>query len=110
MAKVQEGDRVRVVTRKITEQDRAVYMYFEHMQGLEGVVVNYYGKEEVAVRVEPELLEGIPQDVHKIATKRMQEAFHEISTENQRKLLTKEEMKFVPNYVILVREDDLEKI
>lgn len=110
MAKVKEGDRVKIISRKVTPQDRSVYMFFDHMQGLIGTVANVYGKEEVAVNIDIDSLEGIPQDVHKVATKRMQKAFKENSTENQRRLLDNDEMKFVPNYVLLVKEDDLEKI
>lgn len=110
MATVKEGDKVRVVTRPITEQDRSVYKFFDHMHGLEGVVAAVYNKEEVAVNVDLDQLQGVPKEIHGVATKRMQESFKEASTENQRKLLDKDEMKFTPNYVLLVREADLEKI
>lgn len=109
MAKVKEGDRVKIVTRTVTEQDKAVHKFFEHMQGLTGTVANVYNNEEIAVNVDIDALKSIPKDVHSVATNRMQSAFQDNSTENQRKLLTKEEMKFVPNYVILVKESDLEK-
>ena len=110
MAKIKEGDRVKIATRKITQQDRSVYKFFEHMHGLTGTVANVYGNEEIAVNIDIDALENVPKDVHHVATKRMQKAFRDNSTENQRKLLEQDEMKFVPNYVLLVREADLEKI
>lgn len=110
MATVKEGDRVRIVTRPTTAQDREAYKFFEHMHGLTGTVANVYGQEEIAVNIDIDSLTDIPKDVHRVATQRMQDAFKENSTENQRKLLTTEEMKFVPNYVLLLRETDLEKI
>lgn len=85
-------------------------MYFEHMQGLTGSVANYYNKEEVAVQIDPDALTGIPREVHDLATKRMHDRFQRDSTEDVRKALTKEEMSFPANYVLLVREVDLEKI
>lgn len=110
MAKLQEGDRVRVKVRPVTEEDRKVHMFFEHMQGLEGEVSNYYNKDEVAVTVDLGTLIDIPQDVHKIATDRIRDKFAENTSEEVKKLLTKEEKAFTPHYVLLVREQDLEKI
>lgn len=110
MAKVKEGDKVRVVTREITEQDRKVYGLFEHMLGMSGVVENIYSPTEVAVKVDLDCLPKIPADVHKEATKKMRERLTENVGEEARKLMTKEELEFVPHYMILVRQDDLEKI
>jgi hypothetical protein len=108
MAKVKEGDHVKVVRRPVTEQDRTVYGYFEHMQGVTGVVEGVYSKDEVAIKVDLDSLTKIPADVHKDATKRMRERFVENVGEEARKQLTKEELEFVPHYVLLVRSDDLE--
>ncbi len=110
MATIKEGDRVRVKVRTVTEEDRKVHMFFEHMQGLEGNVSNYYNKDEVAVTVDLSVLTDIPKDVHKIATERIQDKFAENTSDEVKKLLTKEEKAFTPNYVILVREQDLDKI
>lgn len=109
MAKVKEGDRVRVVTRELTEQDKKVYGFFEHMQGMVGVVENVYSSDEVAVKVDLACLPKIPAEVHKDATKRMRERFSENVGEEARKQLSKEELEFVPHYMLLVRSDDLEK-
>ena len=108
MAKVKEGDRVRVVTRELTEQDKKVYGFFEHMQGMTGLVENVYSPEEIAVKVELDCLPKVAADVHKGATKGMRDRFSENVSEEARKLLTKEELEFVPHYMILVRSDDLE--
>ena len=110
MSKVKEGDRVRILKRALTEQDKTVYGFFEHMQGLTGVVENVCGKDEVAVKVDLECLPKIPAEVHKDATKKMREKFAETVGEEARKQLTKEELEFVPHYMLLVRADDLEKV
>jgi len=110
MAKVKEGDRVRVVKRALTEQDKKVYGFFEHMQGLTGVVENVYSPNEVAVKIDLDCLTKVPADVHKEATKKMRERFVENVGEEARKLLTKEEIEFTPHYVLLVRSDDLDKV
>ncbi|MBS1713552.1 MAG: hypothetical protein JST30_04370 [Armatimonadetes bacterium] len=109
MSRVKEGDRVRVVSRPITEQDRTVYGYYEHMKGLTGIVENVYGKDEVAVKVDLDCLPKIPADLHKDATRRMRERFTESVGEEARKQLSKEELEFVPHYMLLVRAEDLEK-
>lgn len=110
MAKVKEGDRVRVVKRAVSEQDKKVYGFFEHMQGLTGVVENIYSPNEVTVKVDLDCLPKVPADVHKEATRRMRERFAENVGEEARKQLTKEELEFTPHYVLLVRSDDLDKI
>lgn len=110
MSKLKEGDRVRVITRPVTEEDRKVHMFFEHMQGMVGEVSNYYNKDEVAVTVDIDALVDVPKDVHKIATERIREKFAENTSEEIKRLLSKEEKMFTPHYVLLVREQDLEKI
>ncbi len=110
MSKLKEGDRVRIITRPVTEEDRKVHMFFEHMQGMVGVISNHYGKDEVAVTIDIDSLIDIPKDVHKVATDRIRTKFAENTNEEIKKLLSKEEQNFTPNYVLLVREQDLEKI
>jgi len=108
MAKVKEGDRVRVVNRELTDQDRKVYGFFEHMRGMTGTVENVYTTNEVAVKVDLDSLPKIPSDVHKEGTKKMRERL-ELS-EEAKKLLTKEELEFVPHFMLLMRDVDVEKI
>lgn len=110
MSKLKEGDRVRIVTRTVTEEDRKVHMFFEHMQGLVGTVSNHYGKDEVAVTVDLDALVDVPKDVHTIATDRIRTKFADNTNEEIKKLLNKDELKFTPNYVLLLREQDLEKL
>lgn len=110
MPRLKEGDRVRVVQRPITEQDSKVFMYFPHMAGMTGVVENYYNSNEVAVKIDLESLPKVPSEIHKEATKRMRKKFVESVGEEQRKKLEKEELEFVPHYMALLREADLEKI
>ena len=110
MPKFKEGDKVTIVKRDVTEEDRKVHMFFEHMCGLRGTVANYYNKDEVAVNIDPESLGPVPKDVHELATERMRARFARDVTEEQRKLLEKEEMNFTPNYVLLLREQDLEPL
>ncbi|QYK52600.1 MAG: hypothetical protein KF824_10080 [Fimbriimonadaceae bacterium] len=110
MAKLAEGDRVEIVTRTVTEEDRSVHKFYEHMQGLTGIVSNYYNKDEVAVNIDLDCLTDVPKDVHKIATERVRERFNENVSEELKKLLEKDELNFTPHYVLLVREQDLKKI
>ncbi len=105
-----EGDRVRVVDRPVTEEDRKQSRYFDHMASLTGIIQNIYNSEEIAVRVDPEKMSKVTQEVHKHAVSRMRERFVASVSEEQRKQLTPEELNFDAHYVLLVRAADLEKM
>ncbi|MBL8065507.1 MAG: hypothetical protein JNM34_06575 [Chthonomonadaceae bacterium] len=109
MGKFKEGDKVKVTTRQVSEQDRKVHGLYEHMLGLTGTVENLYGNQEVSVKVDLDCLPKIPADVHKLATTSMRTRFLNDASEEAKKSLTKEELEFVPHYMLLVRPDDLEK-
>jgi len=107
---IKVGDSVRVLNRPLTEQDSTVHSFFQHMQGLTGVVENVYTKDEVAIKIDLECLPAIQAGVHKAATVRMREKFADSVGEEGRKGLEKHELDFVPHYMLLVREADLEKL
>jgi hypothetical protein len=109
MAQWKAGQKVRVVTRKVTAEDRAKSRYFEHMAGATGEVQSVYGDGTVALQVDPATLGETPRGVHKTATQKMREKFANGISEEQRKALTKEELEFDTHYVLLVRAEDLEK-
>jgi ribosomal protein L21E len=109
MPQFKEGDRVRVVTRPVTEEDRKNNTYFEHMAGLTGVVQNIYGSDGFAVKIELDSLSKVTQDVHKESTKRMREKFLANISDEQRKQLTSEELNFDAHYMLLIKNADLEK-
>ena len=44
MSTWKEGDRVRIKTRPVTEEDRKTNRYFDHMAGLVGTVQNIYSE------------------------------------------------------------------
>ena len=110
MASWKEGDRVRVLNRKVTDEDRKKGRYFEHMAGLTGTIENIYSKEEIAVKIDIDSLSPVTQKVHKEATKRMRQKFAENVSEEQKKQLTAEELNFDANYVLLLQGSDLEKM
>ena len=103
------GDRVRVVTRPVTADDRAKNRYFDHMGGLTGTVQQVYSDAEIAVEVEPESMSKVSLDVQKTATTRMRDKFLSQISEEQKKAFTKEELDFDAHYVVLVQSSDLEK-
>lgn len=104
-----EGDRVRVITRNVTEEDRKKNRYFSHMAGLVGTVQNVYSEDEIGIEVDPKTLSKVSADVHRIATERMRTKFMDNVSEEQKKSLTKEELEFDTHFVILARGSDLEK-
>ncbi len=105
-----EGDRVRVVDRDVTGEDRSTGRYFDHMSGAKGVVQNVYGPDEIAVKIDKDSLGAIPRDVHKVAVERMREKFLGSIGEEQKKTLTSQELAFDAHYMLLVRAADLEKV
>lgn len=110
MPKLKEGDRVRVADREVTPEDRTAHRYYPHMAGLTGTVQNVYETGELAVKVDPHMLLKVARDVHETAVDRMRAKFLNAVSEEQKKQLTKEELEFGANYVILVRATDLERI
>ena len=104
-----EGERVRVVSRPVTEEDRKKNRYFEHMAGLSGSIQTIYNSEEIAIRIDPEALTDVTKQVQNDAVIRMREKFIGSVGEEQRKQLTPEELNFDSHYVLLVRDVDLER-
>jgi len=110
MSKWNEGDRVQVVTRQVTEEDRKKNRYFDHMAGLRGTIQTVYDTNEVGLRVDPESMTKVTSEVHAEANKRMRERFIRDTSEEQKKQLTKEDLEFTANYVVLVQASDLRAI
>lgn len=110
MATLKEGDRVRVVEREATLEDRAQMRYFPHLAGLTGTVQNIYDGNQCAVRVDPDMLLKSAREVHEQAVVRMRDKFLANVSEEQKKQLSKEELEFGANYVVLVQKSDLERI
>ncbi len=108
MSNWKEGDRVKVVARPVTDEDRRKNRYYEHMSGLVGSIQNIFPEsKELAIRVEPPSMTPITAEVHAMANQRMRERFSRDTSEEQKKQLTKEEMEFTANYVVLVGEKDV---
>jgi hypothetical protein len=107
--KVSVGDKVKVVTREVTAEDRKSQRYYGHMAGLSGVVQAVFGEDEIAVKIDPEAMTGAVKEVHQNATVRMRERFLSGANEETKSTLTPEEINFPANYVLLVRSSDLEK-
>ena len=108
MAKLKEGDKVRIVQREVLGEDRRSQRYYDHMAGLTGTVQNIYGPEEVAVMIDTATLGAVPRDVHKEAVRRLREKFLSSVSEEAKQKLTPEELNFTAHYMLLVRSEDLE--
>lgn len=105
-----EGERVRVVSRQVTEDDRKNNRYFDHMAGLTGTIQNIYSNDEIAVKIDPDCMSAISRDVHRVSTERMRQKFVDNISEEQKKQLSPDELNFDANYVLLVRGADIETL
>lgn len=105
-----EGDRIRIKARPVTEEDTKKGTYYNHMAGLTGVIQNAYSDNQYAVNVDASVLQGVNKTVLDVATTTLRAKFLENSTEEQRKLLTNDELNFGIHYMLLVQEADLEKV
>lgn len=103
------GDRVQVVDREPTRDDRRTNSYFRHFSGLTGTITSVYNVDEVAVRIDPESFSDTLATAHKAAVTRMRAKFLDSLGEEQKKKLSKEERRFDANYVLLLHSDDLKK-
>jgi len=103
------GDRVKIVERDVNREDRQSFLYFHHMAGLTGTVQNYYGEDEVAVKIDPDSFTDTISATHKEAVKRMRAKFLDSLGEEQKRRLSKEERRFDAHHVLLIHADDLIK-
>jgi len=103
------GDRVKIVERAVNREDRQSFLYFQHMAGLAGTVQNYYGEDEVAVKIDPDSFTDTIAATHKEAVKRMRAKFLDSLGEEQKRRLSKEERRFDAHHVLLIHADDLVK-
>ena len=110
MAKVKEGDRVRVATREQTEEDVKANSYFGYYGGLTGIITKVYNANEVAVEVEPESLTREIRKRHDDVRDQMKTKWLDGLSEEGRSKLTEREKDFNLRFVILTKMDDLEKI
>lgn len=110
MANWKEGDRVRIVERRVTEDDRKNNRYFPHMANLTGTIQNLYSHEEISIKVDPSGLSQVSAEVHTTAVVRMRENFLSKISEEQKKMLSPEELNFDANFVLLVRGADIEPL
>lgn len=109
MSKWKEGDRVRVISRPVTEDDRKTNRYYEHMAGLVGTVQYLYAENLVSVMIDPQELPKVSAAVHTEATSRMRQKFVGSVGEEVKKTLSSEELNFNVNFSVLVDAKDLEK-
>ena len=109
MPKWKTGDRVRIKEREVKAEDRESNAYFAHFADLDGTVQAVYGKDEVAVRIDPECFGPLLTGVHKEAVRRMRAKFLDGLSEEQKRKLSREEKRFAANYVVLMKSDDLVK-
>ncbi len=109
MANFKEGDRIKIVKRSVTADDRKSNKYFDHMADLTGVIGNVYSDGQIAIQVDKSVLSGVSLRVHDDAVQRMREKFLENLSEEAKKLFTPEELNFSAHFVHLVQEADLAK-
>lgn len=110
MKDFREGQKVKIVTRPVTEDDRKANRYYEHMAGLTGTITSVFAVDQIAVSIDRDALTSVSKSVHKTSVDRMREKVANSVSEEQRKLLTTEELKFEANFMLLVRSEDLEPV
>lgn len=109
MARIAEGDRVRVVTREATDEDAKSNIYFGFYGGLTGSVMKVYDAGEVSVEVEQESLTREIRRRHEDVRDQMKTKWLDGLSEEGRSKLTEREKDFKLRFMILVKLDDLEK-
>ena len=105
----QEGDKVRIVSRDVTAEDKKNGTYYSHMAGLTGKIENIFSANEVAVNIDREALKDDAKLVHFEAEKRMWNKFWGDQSEASKAMFEDDEKQFKANYVLLCQEADLEK-
>ena len=103
------GDRVKVIERDVTAEDRKANRYYTHMIGLTGSIQAIYSEDQVSILVENDSMPPVTKRVHGDAEARLRRTFAERTGEEAKKGLTTEELNFPMNFVILARTVDLVK-
>ncbi|GAB4467428.1 MAG: hypothetical protein OHK0029_39380 [Armatimonadaceae bacterium] len=105
MAKLKEGDTVRIVAREQTNADQKSGLYYPHFANLTGTILKIYG-EEASVLVDREAL---PEDVrtrHEANQETERQRYLDRLSEDARKQM--ESKEFTLRYAVLVALSDLE--
>jgi hypothetical protein len=104
MPKWKVGDRVRIVTRDVTEDDRKAQMFYSHMAGITGMIDFVYEGAIISIRADLDALPTHSTAIHKEAAERMRAKINE----EQRKSFEPHEINFPVNFCLLVNSADLE--
>lgn len=110
MAKLKEGDRVRITRREPTEEEIKAATYFAFFGGLTGSVRKIYNEWQVAVEVDPESLTPDVRKRHLGIRDQMKTKWLDGLSEEGRGKLTEREKDFHLRYMLLVQPVDLERM
>lgn len=101
------GDRVRVVDRPATAQERKERKFFDHFRNLRGTVQRVYEDGEVCLEVDRGSLPEPIRRRQEAVEAGMRERWLNGLSEEARRRLTEEEKRFSLRYSIIVSASDL---
>ncbi len=108
MAAIKAGDRVKIVSREVTDEDEKAGLYYSYFGGLTGTVDRVYEDKSVCVDIDIDSLEDEMRKRHL----EMQEAERKRWLANlsgvMRSRLTAEQRQLSMSYKLLVSKNDLE--
>ena len=110
MAAIKAGDRVRVVSREVTNEDSKSGLYYSYFGGLTGSVDRIYDDGSVCVDVDLDSLSDEIRSRHLAMQETEQQRWLSSLSDEVRNRLTTEQRQLKMSYRILVSKNDLEPI
>lgn len=105
---LKSGDRVKIVRREVTAEDRKENLYYAHLADLAGEIQAVYD-DRVVIKVDPVAVVDPMATVYVNAKNRLHRKFADNATEEIKSKLSEEELAFPINAVVLVRASDVIK-
>ncbi len=110
MARLKDGDRVRVKAREVQGKEAHEGRYAPHLANTTGTILKYYSPQEIAVDLDIDSLPESIRDRHAEQQSAMHEKWLGSLSDEARGRLTDEEKQFRLRYVVLLAETDLEPL
>jgi hypothetical protein len=110
MAAIKAGDRVKVVSREVTNEDSKSGLYYSYFGGLTGSVDRIYDDGSVCIDVDLDSLSDEIRTRHLAMQETEQQRWLSSLSDEVRNRLTAEQKQLKMSYRILVSKNDLEPI
>lgn len=108
MAALKAGDKVKVVTREVTAEDKKNGLYYDYFGGLTGTVDRVYDDDSICVDIDLESLTEEARDRHNAIEEAEKNKWLDSLSNEARNRLAPEHLQLRLSHMILINKNDLE--